>query len=95
MRCKPLSTTSRTNPPLRPPPPLQPLPFDLLFQAFDQNADGVIDRQEWVFVIEYITVTHAIKTRDSRQQPTSRVTADMRAQIPKDMIVQLASEGEV
>lgn len=46
-------------------------------------------------MVEYITVQHAIKVRDSRKQPTSRVTADMRAQVPKDMIVQLASEGEL
>ena len=87
LRQTPLSSTA-SNPPPR-------YLLDLLPQVFDQNADGVIDRKEWVFVVEYITVQHAIKTLDSRKQPTSRVTADMRAQVPKDMIVQLASEGEV
>ena len=63
-------------------------------QIFDQNADGRIDRKEWVFVVEFVTAQHAIAVRKSRTQPTSRLSPQMRAQMPKDMIVQLASEGE-
>ena len=62
-------------------------------QIFDQNRDGKIDRAEWVYVVEFVTASHAVTVHQSRHQPKSRVTDEMRAQLPPKLVAHLASDA--
>ena len=69
------------------PPLTQEQCMIFLFKIFDQNSDGKIDRGEWVYVIEYVCACHAIEA----VTPKSKVTAEMRKQLPEELLMQLAS----
>ena len=50
------------------PPITQEQALAFIYQIFDQDGDSTIDRAEWVYVVEYISVCHAIEVRMSRAE---------------------------
>ena len=56
------------------------------------QADGKIDRTEWLFVVEYVTASHAIAVHNKRAAK-SRLTEQMRSEVPPKLLEHMASQA--